>query len=261
MRAVWGGEAAQAPFLHSDASLDIMHAHEAFLENELRPQFRYNNWARQAIFHRNASPSRYYMGRDGRSVSYPFLDRRLLEFCLRIPPEVIYCEQEGHAGAYSATKTLVRKGLIGTMPSLIRSRTEKTFAHAFLREVIMNHYPTYMNSLAGDHSELAKLGLIDPEQLRAHIRVEIGRAQREETPSPNYAAIDETLRMEIWLREMGVGREAYLKRIGFGSNALLSLNSQPIQSAVRQLSDWLARELPSDAIYPLHSRDEAVKVY
>ncbi|MEK8129011.1 asparagine synthase-related protein [Paenibacillus filicis] len=257
MASVWGEAAEPAPFLHPAAEDEVAGIQERLLDDHRRKHFRYRNWARQYIYHRNAAPSRYYASRDGRRVSYPFLDRRLLEFCLRIPPEVIYKEQEGHAGGYSATKTLVRRGLIGTMPSVIRARTDKTFAHAFVRASVLKHYDHYRQSLAGSGSELARLGLVEPGLLREYMKAEQEHARNGQPLSKRHPAIDETLRLEIWLREASAGREALLRRVGFVDRPWEG-GGTVWRPAVRQLSAWLDRELPRDAIYRLSSSEGQV---
>jgi asparagine synthetase B (glutamine-hydrolysing) len=63
----------------------------------------------------------------GVDVSYPYLDRNLVEFVTSLPPSAR--PVDGH------TKTLVRQGFADRLPASVLHRTEKTLADTYLADV------------------------------------------------------------------------------------------------------------------------------
>ncbi len=123
----------------------------------------------------------------GIDVRHPFLDRRLAEFLLAIPPR-----QRAQPGCY---KPLLRRSMEGILPDSVRQRSDKTSLRGFI-------------DLALRHREQAKIEQI----LKAPIGVEMGfldgdklRAtytdyRRDESKQAHHLWY--ALSLELWLQEV-----------------------------------------------------------
>jgi asparagine synthase (glutamine-hydrolysing) len=124
---------------------------------------------------------------DELDVRHPFLDRRLLEFGLALPPELTTRPYEG--------KWVLREAMRGVVPEVIRTRVGKgsqnerhAWALANQRELLA--------PLVGK-SILADLGLIDGVALRAAFESAPSQAQSRGDP---HAAVQQVLAVEAWLQ-------------------------------------------------------------
>ena len=114
---------------------------------------------------------------------YPFLDRRLVEFCLGVPWTELFPPGQ--------PKSLVRRALNGTLPDKVRTRYGgKGPTHAFFL-ALRNDWPRLEQRLK--NPRLADLGCIDPDAFREALK--LARAGYTVT-SPLLLA---TLSLENWL--------------------------------------------------------------
>lgn len=98
---------------------------------------------------------------------YPFLDRRLMEFCLALPVE--YKLRDGR------TRWVLREAMAGVLPESVRQREDKADLHAYLVDALTGHGA--INGLADvDGSELLAR-YVDVDALRrTRRRFEAGRS-------------------------------------------------------------------------------------
>jgi asparagine synthase (glutamine-hydrolysing) len=129
----------------------------------------------------------YEVVQDQLDVRHPYLYRPLVEFALRLRPEL--CARP------SARKWVLRKAMQGLLPEAVRTRVGKSgpygrFAWSLTaqRELLS---PLLQAPILGD------LGIVDPAKLRAHFDA-APRApdQRQKV----HAALQHTLAMEAWLQ-------------------------------------------------------------
>jgi asparagine synthase (glutamine-hydrolysing) len=100
--------------------------------------------------------SRYNMLEEALDVRHPFLSRPLVEFCLRLPPEM--CVQP------HARKWILREALRGILPEPVRTRIGKRETPTVMLRSLVHERPTIEALIA--HSVLADAGCIEPRQLR-----------------------------------------------------------------------------------------------
>jgi asparagine synthase (glutamine-hydrolysing) len=124
---------------------------------------------------------------DGLDVRHPFLDRRLLEFGLALPPELT---TRPYAG-----KWVLREAMRGMVPELIRTRVGKgsqnerhAWALAHQRELLA---PLVRTPL------LADLGVVDGAELRKSFDEAPRQGQSRGDP---HAALQQCLAVEAWLQ-------------------------------------------------------------
>jgi asparagine synthase (glutamine-hydrolysing) len=140
-------------------------------------------WERAAHWYtRNASPF-------GIEVRHPFLDRRLVEFMLAIPPR-----QRAQPGCY---KPFLRRAMAGLLPEAVRQRRDKTSLSPFFDRAMQSRERATIERLL-EAPLSAELGIVDAGKLR--------RAEASE----KWFAIT----LEIWLRD--IVRQLHLDRSGFG---------------------------------------------
>jgi len=104
---------------------------------------------------RGHSPRRDHINQDGLWYSYPWLDKRVLEFCLAAPPELKI--RNGYQ------RNLIRSALKDELPDKIRWRTDKCIASP-------DFNARYNSQLTKAHEFLAAIGPKDP--VRAAINVD-----------------------------------------------------------------------------------------
>jgi asparagine synthase (glutamine-hydrolysing) len=115
--------------------------------------------------YRQLSPPEVPRRADGWPVELrrPYADRRLQEFLLAVPQEQKF-EPHPHSNElYAASKQIVRRGLHGILPEVIRDRTAPThFASAFDDE-LSRHWHVYEEAFGpGATSRVAERGYVDP---------------------------------------------------------------------------------------------------
>ena len=92
----------------------------------------------------------------------PFADRRLHEFLLAIPPEVLYVPRRDPTEVYGASKALLRQAMRGILPERIRTRTGATHFAALFAQDLSRRRPLYAATFGpGSRSEIAARGYVD----------------------------------------------------------------------------------------------------
>jgi asparagine synthase (glutamine-hydrolysing) len=148
---------------------------------ELHDEFtHFCSWD-QAVqwYSRNACPL-------GIEVRHPFLDRRLAEFVLAIPPGV-----RSKPGCY---KPLLRRAMEGLLPEAIRNRQDKTALNAFLALSLRHKAREKVERLLKNPIG-AEIGILDPVKLRSFYRM----WQNDEHAKAQ--GLWQTVTLEIWLHE------------------------------------------------------------
>ncbi len=119
----------------------------------------------------------------GIEVRHPFLDRRLVELLVSIPP--------GQLFRTGASKPLLRRAMAGLLPDAVRLRQGKTQLGGFLDRAAAGR----IGRLAASPL-VESLGFVDGERLRAAC----GRLQKN-MPIDNDSYLWHTMALEAWLRE------------------------------------------------------------
>jgi len=96
--------------------------------------------------------------RYGFEVRHPFLDRRLVEFVLSIPPQQLF-----RPGCH---KSLIRRAMTGSLPDLVRNRPDKSSVEAFLHWSLREKEVQQIERLLASPL-CAEMGLVDGNRLRA----------------------------------------------------------------------------------------------
>lgn len=121
---------------------------------------------------------------DAVDVRYPFLDRALIEFALRLPPAM-------RAQPY-ARKWVLREAMRGVLPEVVRTRSGKATISSRIAWSLRRER-TRIDDLLRD-PVLGQLGCIDVDQLRRTLENERGRG------SPELTLLMVALSLETWLR-------------------------------------------------------------
>jgi asparagine synthase (glutamine-hydrolysing) len=203
----------------------------------LRPEFRnrrevVDGWREICVHTRFASPSRRQqlksvfdailivaVGYDQTwpiEMTYPFLDRDVIEFCVAAP-----IDQTLRRGQL---RSLHRRALGGYLPEAVRMRTGKaTFEESFARAVFRDH-AQLKRWLSDDNLEVVKRGYVDRTAFRAAI---------DHTRSLTSADLGHLLTVigaEIWLRNIqayGQCRPIQASTSGGGRSALARADTGP----------------------------------
>ena len=129
---------------------------------------------------------------DELDVRHPFLYRPLLEFVLRLPPEL--CAQP------CARKAILRNGMRDILPESVRTRVGKGTEIGLLARSLVKQQGLLAPLVR--RSILADLGLIDPAALIAAIEAAASTPHRRNQP---HGILQRVLTLEAWL-QMRVGQ-------------------------------------------------------
>jgi asparagine synthase (glutamine-hydrolysing) len=125
---------------------------------------------------------------DALDVRHPYLYRPLVEFALRLPPELCVRPQE--------RKWILREAMRGILPEPVRTRVGKGITYGLLAWSVANQHAR-LDPLLRDPI-LAQLGVVDAAQLHAGFAA--AQYERERTQKFVYAGVQVTLAVEAWLR-------------------------------------------------------------
>lgn len=123
----------------------------------------------------------------GIEVRHPFLDRRIAEFLLAIPPR-----QRSEPGVY---KPLLRRAMDTLLPERVRQRRDKTWLGAFIDLGFRDKEAKRVEALL-QAPLAAELGIVDACKLRAAFEKYRDR-KTESAPGVWYAVT-----LELWLQEI-----------------------------------------------------------
>lgn len=127
---------------------------------------RFASLARQDIYRLavalGVGPAIYWyeneVARFGLEASHPFLDRRLVEFVLSIPPEQLFRGER--------RKLVLRQAMAGILPEDIRQRRDKTMFDSFAGLSLREKQVEQINRLL-KAPLLGNMGIVDAERLRS----------------------------------------------------------------------------------------------
>jgi asparagine synthase (glutamine-hydrolysing) len=161
----------------------------------VKPPQRFANPARQEIYAGLAGVPWYWRLANwydrsaaafGIEVRHPFLDRRLFDYVLAIPPEQLF--------RFDSSKNLLRRAMVGSLPERLRRRPGKTGFQSFLDSALKTQA---VGEITGILTSLrcAEAGVVDGKQLQlAFLNFLDGKADRSR------GALWQTLSLELWLR-------------------------------------------------------------
>lgn len=123
----------------------------------------------------------------GTTPSYPFLDRRLVQFMLATPVDL---KRNG-----PQTRVLHRRALAGLLPEAIATRTSKVSGSGFVCRAIAREWSSLLSLFTGE-CRTERLGLTQPARIReALIRARDGT-------EPRMIELLRTIAVEVWLRSI-----------------------------------------------------------
>lgn len=123
----------------------------------------------------------------GLEARHPFLDRRLVELVLALPPEELFRAEVG--------KPLLRKAMAGILPEKVRCRQDKTQLGPFVDQRLKENEQANIEHLL-EKPMLAELGLVDPRALRKTYE-----HYRRSRPTDALRTIWYAITLESWLLE------------------------------------------------------------
>lgn len=123
----------------------------------------------------------------GTTPSYPFLDRRLVQFMLATPFDL---KRNG-----PQTRVLHRRALAGLLPEAIATRTSKVSGSGFVCRAIAREWSSLLSLFTGE-CRTARLGLVQPGRIREAL--DRARAGTE----PMILELLRTIAVEVWLRSV-----------------------------------------------------------
>jgi asparagine synthase (glutamine-hydrolysing) len=130
-------------------------------------------------------------------VRYPFFDRRLIEFCLSLPPG-----QRLHNGY---TRSILRRAMSGVLPPMVQWRTDKGNLSAGVSLKLLEY----------EKETLEGLILGDPKPIQDYVDVPSLRAVYERYKANPLKSNDEAfslmlvVTLGLWLRSAGLNRLQY----------------------------------------------------
>ena len=120
----------------------------------------------------------------GMESRHPYLDRRLFEFLLSIPPEQVF------KGSWN--RLVIRRSMQGILPDEIRLRRDKTNTEPFVHLVLRDRAVPLIRPLLKE-TLLCKLGIVDGEKLC--------RAYEDYVAERRTSGFLGAIALELWLRE------------------------------------------------------------
>jgi asparagine synthase (glutamine-hydrolysing) len=123
----------------------------------------------------------------GMEVRHPFLDRRLADFLLSVPPRELF--------ELGSSKPLLREAMKGLLPEPIRRRQDKTKLGPFIDFALAGKERRQVESLTWN-SLAVELGILDGKTFRAESMLYFDISKKDTRRSLWYA-----FTIEIWLRK------------------------------------------------------------
>ncbi|MEL6896601.1 MAG: asparagine synthase-related protein [Planctomycetota bacterium] len=126
----------------------------------------------------------------------PYLDHRLVEFGLQVPPEAKFSLLQGGSTHYGSRKLLQREGLKGIVPSEVLDCQEKAAYSSPVVSRLNRFLPTVFSPQCD--IAVADFEVIQPCKLQAEIDGFLGAKEKAEHPMLPW--LDSVLSLELWLR-------------------------------------------------------------
>jgi len=117
---------------------------------------------------------------------YPYLDRPLMEFLFAIPRDQLVRPGE--------RRSLLRRSLIGIVPSEILNQKWKTFACRSVLDQIRSNWPEFI--ALNQQMAAAEIAVVEPDRLLTALRRGIQDGQI------SLVSVVRTLTLECWLRSL-----------------------------------------------------------
>ena len=155
----------------------------------------------------------------GIEVRHPFLDRRLVEYVLAIPPEQLF-----RLGTY---KNLLRRAMAGVLPEAVRNRADKTRFTSFLDSVLRQRSVNEILEILRTPLAAA-LKVVDGEQLRLRYQDYV-----EGGTDASRRALWYAITLKIWLRRCAAH--------GQGRTTCSSGEARCCMSG-----DWIGEKIPGE---------------
>jgi asparagine synthase (glutamine-hydrolysing) len=135
---------------------------------------------------------------------FPYLDRRLVEFCFGLPPEIKYEHLRETQKGNIRGRVLQRRGLNGILPAEIQqTQTKVNFAEVHRRrfQQLKNAYAQKFAPPAIPFA--AKFGYLAPEKFWEVLSDSLARVENSQEVSPLiYLWINRIMQLEIWLQNI-----------------------------------------------------------
>lgn len=148
-----------------------------------REQYRILLWVISLV---SGGYAGYYSKLGTVEISYPFLDKTLIEFLLAIP-----IEQKLRPGE---TRSLLRRALRDIVPRSVMARTDKKGPDEAIHRAMFREWPTILQLI--DNSEICARGYVSSTGLRRALE-----AARHGLPQDSQILL-RFLSLEIWLRSV-----------------------------------------------------------
>jgi len=170
------------------------------LKYQAIPKMR--NWGQQDDYS-TLFPPVYYEEKSNLpiDVRYPYLDKRLIEFGMAIPPEKKFSYMEGKS-FYRRSKLLHRKGLSRNLPEAIRKRSIKTtyeeVTFCFFRNFARDIRELFKRT---EEPILYEKGYLNPDKFEETLEALLSSPERSLCREDNSDVwIRKIISAEIWLR-------------------------------------------------------------
>jgi asparagine synthetase B (glutamine-hydrolysing) len=181
--------------------------HEISKQEDLRREFpRFRDWGRQ-LHYESLSPSHGAFQMPLKvpiERRFPYLDRRLVEFCFGLPPEIKYEHLRETSKGSIRGRVLQRRGLKGILPAEIQQVQTKVNFNAVYRKRFQELKNDYAQKFAPPAIPLAaKFGYLVPEKFWKVLSDSLARVENSQEVSPLiYLWINRIMQLEIWLQNI-----------------------------------------------------------
>jgi asparagine synthase (glutamine-hydrolysing) len=136
---------------------------------------------------------------------FPYHDRRLIEFCLAIPPEIKYQHLDDTGKLSVRGRILQRQGLRGILPEAIRESRDWVHFDDILKVRAEKYRKAYIRLFAPPVSPLvAEFGYVDGRRFWASLSAFFQNQGEREFDSAVWYWIDWVTKLEIWLQTLTV---------------------------------------------------------
>ncbi|QTL40395.1 hypothetical protein HGO23_03040 [Xenorhabdus budapestensis] len=148
-------------------------------------------------------------------MAHPFLDLRLVNFVLKIPPhEHIYIDSIKY-GSYFSSKRLARESFKKIIPEIFEFKKEKTSYEGMAKKILLNSKSSLHELFFSfDHCLVYKMELVDRKKFIEALTVYLLKAEdMDSTFDTNYQFIHSVINLEIWLRNITMEKNRLIDRI------------------------------------------------
>ena len=129
---------------------------------------------------------------------FPYLDRRMIEFGLGVPPEYKFVLAKSHRSHYGSRKMLQRVGFNGIVPQEVLWSQEKIrYGSPVVRRLRQHFNPAFGEGTKNIH--LANLGIVDLDKLTS-LAFPLLSSESMPEDHPLIPWLDSILGLEVWLQ-------------------------------------------------------------